>query len=118
MTASPLAGKPTPAMLVNVPKLITAYYTDTSDPSVRGQRVAFGTPGHRGSALDAAFDEDHILAISQAICLYRVEHSFDGPLTLGIDTHARSVPARASALEVLAAPLTDDAGRPAPKVNR
>jgi phosphoglucomutase len=104
MTVSPFAGKPArPAMLVNVPKLITAYYADTPDPSVPGQRVAFGTSGHRGSALDAAFNEDHILAISQAICLYRAEHSIDGPLFLGMDTHALSVPARASALEVLAA---------------
>jgi phosphoglucomutase len=104
MTVSPFAGKPaTPAMLVNVPKLITAYYADTPDPSVPGQRVAFGTSGHRGSALDAAFNEDHILAISQAICLYRAEHAIDGPLFLGMDTHALSVPARASALEVLAA---------------
>jgi phosphoglucomutase len=104
MTVSPFAGKPaTPAMLVNVPTLITAYYADTPDPSVPGQRVAFGTSGHRGSALDAAFNEDHILAISQAICLYRAEHAIDGPLFLGMDTHALSVPARASALEVLAA---------------
>ena len=104
MTVSPLASKPAPpAMLVNVPKLITAYYADTPDPSVPGQRVAFGTSGHRGSALDTAFNEDHILAISQAICLYRAEHSIDGPLFLGMDTHALSVPARASALEVLAA---------------
>ena len=103
-TVSPFAGKPArPAMLVNVPKLITAYYADTPDPSVPGQRVAFGTSGHRGSALDTAFNEDHILAISQAICLYRAEHSIDGPLFLGMDTHALSVPARASALEVLAA---------------
>jgi phosphoglucomutase len=104
MTVSPFAGKPaTPAMLVNVPELITAYYSDRPDPSVPGQRVAFGTSGHRGSAFDKAFNEDHILAISQAICLYRAEHSIDGPLFLGVDTHALSVPARASALEVLAA---------------
>ena len=104
MTVSPLAGKPAQSsMLVDVPKLITAYYTDAPDPSVPRQRVAFGTSGHRGSALDTAFNEDHILAISQAICLYRAEHSIDGPLFLGMDTHALSVPARASALEVLAA---------------
>ena len=90
-------------MLVNVPKLITAYYTDGPDPSVPGQRVAFGTSGHRGSALDKAFNEDHILAISQAICLYRAQQTIDGPLFLGMDTHALSVPALASALEVLAA---------------
>jgi phosphoglucomutase len=104
MTVSHLAGKPAQSsMLVNVPRLITAYYTDAPDPSVPGQRVAFGTSGHRGSALDRAFNENHILAISQAICLYRVEHLIDGPLFLGMDTHALSVPALASALEVLAA---------------
>src|SRR5450759_119483 len=104
MTISPLAGKPAePSMLVNVPKLVTAYYTDEPDPSVAGQRVAFGTSGHRGSALDKAFNEDHILAISQAICLYRAQQTIDGPLFLGMDTHALSVPALASALEVLAA---------------
>ena len=94
-------------MLVNVPKLITAYYTDAPDPSVWGQRVAFGTSGHRGSSLNTAFNEDHILAISQAICLYRAEHSINGPLFLGMDTHALSVPARASALEVLSANAVD-----------
>jgi phosphoglucomutase len=104
MTISPLAGKPAePSMLVNVPKLVTAYYTDEPDPSVAGQRVAFGTSGHRGSALDKAFNEDHILAISQAICLYRAQQTIDGPLFLGMDTHALSVPALATALEVLAA---------------
>ena len=104
MTVSPVAGMPAePSMLVNVPKLITAYYTDAPDPSVLGQRVAFGTSGHRGSALDKAFNEDHILAISQAICLYRAQQTIDGPLFLGMDTHALSVPALASALEVLAA---------------
>ena len=103
-TVSPLAGKPaTPSMLVNVSALITAYYADTPDPSVPGQRVAFGTSGHRGSSLDKAFNERHILAISQAICQYRKERSIDGPLFLGMDTHALSVPARASALEVLTA---------------
>ena len=103
-TVSPLAGKPaTPSMLVNVSALITAYYADAPDPSVPGQRVAFGTSGHRGSSLDKAFNERHILAISQAICQYRKERSIDGPLFLGMDTHALSVPARASALEVLAA---------------
>jgi phosphoglucomutase len=104
MKASPLAGKPAePAMLVNVPKLITAYYTDVPDPSVPEQRVAFGTSGHRGSAFRKAFNEWHILAISQAICLYRKRQRIDGPLFLGMDTHALSVPALASALEVLAA---------------
>jgi phosphoglucomutase len=104
MEVSPLAGKSAdPASLVNVPKLVTAYYTETPDPSVPGQRVSFGTSGHRGSAFDKAFNEWHILAISQAICLYRKQQKSDGPLFLGMDTHALSVPALASALEVLAA---------------
>jgi phosphoglucomutase len=104
MKVSPLAGKPAePAMLVNVPKLITAYYTDVPDPAVPEQRVAFGTSGHRGSAFDKAFNERHILAIGQAICWHRKERKIGGPLFLGIDTHALSVPAFASALEVLAA---------------
>ena len=104
MIVSPLAGKPaTAAMLVNVPALVTAYYTGVPDPSVPGQRVAFGTSGHRGSSLDTAFNEWHILAIAQAICLYREQHRIDGPLFLGADTHALSVPACASALEVMAA---------------
>jgi phosphoglucomutase len=104
MNTSPLAGKPAkPGMLVNVPRLITAYYSETPDPSVPAQRVAFGTSGHRGSAFDKAFNEWHILAISQAICLYRKQQKIDGPLFLGMDTHALSVPALASALEVLAA---------------
>ncbi len=90
-------------MLVNVPRLVTAYYARRPDPSVRGQRVAFGTSGHRGSAFDTAFNEAHILAITQAICLYRREQKIDGPLFLGIDTHALSESAFASALEVLAA---------------
>jgi phosphoglucomutase len=104
MEVSPLAGKPAnPASLVDVPKLITAYYSETPDPSVPGQRVSFGTSGHRGSAFGNAFNEWHILAISQAICLYRKQQKIDGPLYLGMDTHALSVPALASALEVLAA---------------
>jgi len=90
-------------MLVNIPRLITAYYTEAPDPSVPEQRVAFGTSGHRGSAFEKAFNEWHILAISQAICLYREQKKIDGPLFLGMDTHALSVPALASALEVLAA---------------
>jgi phosphoglucomutase len=90
-------------MLVDVPRLITAYYTDVPDPAVPAQRVAFGTSGHRGSSFNRAFNEWHILAISQAICLYRKRQGTDGPLFLGIDTHALSVPACASALEVLAA---------------
>jgi len=104
MTVSPFAGKHAePSMLVNVPGLITSYYTEVPDPSVPGQRVAFGTSGHRGSAFEKAFNEWHILAISQAICLYRKHKKIDGPLFLGMDTHALSVPACASALEVLAA---------------
>jgi phosphoglucomutase len=104
MKVSPFAGKPAePSMLVNVPKLVTAYYTEVPDPAVPEQRVAFGTSGHRGSSFQKAFNEWHILAISQAICLYRTQNKIDGPLFLGMDTHALSVPALASALEVLAA---------------
>ncbi|MGC2513273.1 MAG: phosphoglucomutase (alpha-D-glucose-1,6-bisphosphate-dependent) [Terriglobales bacterium] len=104
MKVSPLAGKPAEAsMLVNVPRLVTAYYTEVPDPSVPEQRVAFGTSGHRGSSFKKAFNEWHILAISQAICLYREQKKIDGPLFLGMDTHALSEPALASALEVLAA---------------
>ena len=104
MKVSPSAGKPAEAsMLVNVPRLVTAYYTEVPDPSVPEQRVAFGTSGHRGSAFEKAFNEWHILAISQAICLYREQKKIEGPLFLGMDTHALSVPALASALEVLAA---------------
>jgi phosphoglucomutase len=104
MAISPLAGKPAdPSLLINVPRLVTAYYTGRPDPSVPAQRVVFGTSGHRGSALDNAFNEAHILAITQAICLYRKQQSIDGPLYIGMDTHALSEPAFASALEVLAA---------------
>ncbi|UHL64842.1 phosphoglucomutase (alpha-D-glucose-1,6-bisphosphate-dependent) [Paralcaligenes sp. KSB-10] len=101
---SPLAGKPAPAaLLVNVAKLVTAYYSDAPDPANPLQQVAFGTSGHRGSAFDRTFNEMHVLAISQAICLYRKKQGIDGPLFVGIDTHALSEPAFASALEVLAA---------------
>jgi phosphoglucomutase len=104
MNISPLAGKPAPpGILVDVPRLIAAYYTDVPDPTVPAQRVAFGTSGHRGSSFKRAFNEWHILAITQAICLYRKRQGTDGPLFLGIDTHALSVPACATALEVLAA---------------
>jgi phosphoglucomutase len=104
MNVSALAGKPAPRdILVNVPRLITAYYKNIPDPSVASQRVAFGTSGHRGSAFDAAFNEWHILAITQGICEYRKKQGTSGPLFLGMDTHALSVPALASALEVLAA---------------
>jgi phosphoglucomutase len=100
---SPLAGKPAPpGLLVDVPRLITAYYTERPDPTVRAQRVAFGTSGHRGSSLDCSFNEAHVLAISQAICAHRKQQNIDGPLFLGFDTHALSAPAFASALEVLA----------------
>ncbi len=104
MNVSPRAGKPAePSMLANVPKLVTAYYTETPDPAVHEQRVSFGTSGHRGSSLEKTFNERHILAIAQAICLFRREQKIDGPLFLGMDTHALSVPAFAGALEVLAA---------------
>jgi phosphoglucomutase len=104
MNVSPLAGKFAPAsMLVNVPRLVTAYYAGQPDASVPEQRVAFGTSGHRGSAFSNSFNEAHILAISQAICLYRHQQGIDGLLFLGMDTHALSEPAFVSALEVLAA---------------
>jgi phosphoglucomutase len=102
------AGQPAIAAdLVDVSKLITAYYEDRPDPHIAEQRVVFGTSGHRGSSFDRSFNEDHILAITQAICLYRQQHKIDGPLFLGIDTHALSQPAFASALEVLAANRVD-----------
>ena len=104
MSLSPLAGQPAPAaMRVNVPRLVTAYYAQSPEPSVPQQRVQFGTSGHRGSAFAKTFNESHILAIAQAICDYRREQKIEGPLFLGIDTHALSVPAFATALEVLAA---------------
>jgi phosphoglucomutase len=104
MGLSPRAGTPAePSMLVNIPRLVTTYFARQPDPTVPSQRVAFGTSGHRGSAFDRAFNEAHILAISQAICLYRRQQRIDGPLFLGIDTHALSEGASASALEVLAA---------------
>lgn len=101
---SPLAGKPAPrSLLVDVPRLVSAYYTNVPDPSVPSQRVAFGTSGHRGSSFECSFNEWHVLAVTQAICQYRQRHGITGPLFLGIDTHALSHPACASALEVLAA---------------
>ena len=104
MDISTYAGKPAdPGMLINVPRLVTAYYVNRPDPAEPSQRVAFGTSGHRGSSLDNVFNEAHILAISQAICLYRKQQGIDGPLFMGIDTHALSEPAFASAMEVLAA---------------
>ncbi len=104
MKVSPLAGHPAPAgMLVDVPALIRAYLDEVPDPAMVGQRVAFGTSGHRGTSLEKTFNEWHVLAITQAICRYRTQQGIDGPLFLGIDTHALSQPACASALEVLAA---------------
>ena len=101
---SALAGQAASAsMLIDVGKLVLAYHTDVPDPKVAAQRVAFGTSGHRGSAFDRSFNEWHVLAITQAICHYRKAHGIGGPLFLGIDTHALSQPACASALEVLAA---------------
>src|SRR5205809_7422116 len=104
MAVSPLAGKPAdPSILINVPRLVTAYYTGRPDPSVPGQRDGFGTSGHRGCSLDNAFNEAHILAITQANCLYRGQQSIDGPLFIGIDTHPLSEPAFACRREVPAA---------------
>jgi phosphoglucomutase len=99
----PLAGQPAPAdKLVDVPRLITAYYSERPDSNVSAQRVAFGTSGHRGISFDSSFNEAHVLAITQAICSYRKQHAIDGPLFIGFDTHALSAPAFATALEVLA----------------
>lgn len=104
MAIHPNAGKPAqPSDLVNVPRLVTAYFEDRPDPQVPEQRVSFGTSGHRGSALRRAFNEWHILAVTQAICAYRKQNGIDGPLFLGIDTHPLSEPAFASAMEVLSA---------------
>jgi phosphoglucomutase len=101
---SPLAGQPAPtSVLIDVDKLVAAYFSERPDPTVPAQRVAFGTSGHRGCALDLSFNEWHVLAITQAICDYREGQGINGPLFIGIDTHALSVPACASALEVLAA---------------
>ena len=123
--ADPRAGQPAaPGDLVNVAKLVTAYYTVHPDPGDVVQRVSFGTSGHRGSAFTATFNEDHILATTQAICDYRASQGIDGPLYLGADTHALSEPAQASALEVLAANgvrvLADSRGgyTPTPAVSR
>jgi phosphoglucomutase len=104
MKVSPLAGKPAPsAMLVDVAKLVRAYHAEVPDPAIPEQRVAFGTSGHRGASVLKTFNEWHVLAITQAICHYRAANGIDGPLFLGIDTHALSAPAGESALEVLAA---------------
>ncbi len=122
---SPLAGKPAPqSLLVDVPRLVTSYYTGRPDPSEPAQRVAFGTSGHRGSSLDNSFNEAHVLAISQAICSYRQKQGIDGPLFIGFDTHALSAPAFASALELLAANnvsvliSSDNEYTPTPAVSR
>ncbi|HLQ58917.1 MAG TPA: hypothetical protein VK113_05325, partial [Gemmatimonadales bacterium] len=124
MKISPLAGHPPPqAMLLDVAKLVTAYYAEIPDPLVPAQRVAFGTSGHRGSAFDKTFNEWHVLAISEAICRYRRQQGIDGPLFLGLDTHALSVPACTTAVEVLAANGIDlmlaehDAYTPTPAVS-
>ena len=104
MSTHSLAGTLPPAdQLVNVAKLITAYYSDKPDPSIAAQKVAFGTSGHRGSSFKRSFNEDHVLAISQAICLYREKEGITGPLFLGIDTHALSEPAFVNSMEVFAA---------------
>ena len=104
MATHPQAGQTaTPEQLTDIPRLITAYFTDRPDPAVREQRVSFGTSGHRGSSLSGSFNEEHILAITQAICLYREKENINGPVFMGIDTHALSEPAQATALEVLAA---------------
>jgi phosphoglucomutase len=121
----PRAGQPAAAEdLVDVAKLVTAYYAVHPDPGDAAQRVSFGTSGHRGSAFTATFNEDHILATTQAICEYRAGQGIDGPLYLGADTHALSEPAQVSALEVLAANgvlvMTDARGgyTPTPAVSR
>jgi phosphoglucomutase len=104
MPNSPLAGLTAPqSLLVNLPRLVTAYYSLQPDPAESTQRVAFGTSGHRGNAFKASFNEQHVLAVTQAICMYREKNGITGPLFLGIDTHALSEPAGATALEVLAA---------------
>ena len=101
---SPLAGQPAQAaQRVDVAKLVAAYYSLRPDPAVPAQRVSFGTSGHRGTSFDRSFNEAHVLAITEAICLYRQGQGIDGPLFIGIDTHALSAPAFESALEVLAA---------------
>src|SRR6202140_305326 len=101
---SPLAGKPAPeSILANIPRLVTDYDAFEPDAAGPAQRGAFGTSGHRGTSLQCAFNEEHVLAITQAICIHREQQKIDGPLFIGIDTHALSEPAFATALEVLAA---------------
>lgn len=125
MPLSPLAGKPAPqTALTNIPRLISAYYSEKPDPAESTQRVSFGTSGHRGNSFNRSFNEDHILAITQAVCLYRAKEGYTGPLFMGMDTHALSEPAWISALEVLAANDVDvmiQEGRgytPTPAVSR
>jgi len=104
MSTHPLAGKSAPkSLLVNVPRLVTTYYM--KHPGVKNftERVSFGTSGHRGSSFKSSFNEDHVLAITQAICDYRRANAIKGPLFLGMDTHALSEPSHATAIEVLAA---------------
>ena len=104
MNAHQLAGKPAPReLLANIPRLVSMYYAIQPDPDEAGQLVAFGTSGHRGTSVDGTFNEEHILAISQAICEYRRTLGADGPLFLGMDTHALSEPALNTAIEVFAA---------------
>lgn len=101
---SALAGKPAPrSLLVDIPRLVSAHFTMTPVPAIASQRVLFGTSGHRGSAIAASFHEAHVLAITQAVWTYRRHAGIDGPLFLGINTHALSEPAFASAIDVLAA---------------
>jgi phosphoglucomutase len=108
MKVSPLAGKPAPeSILANIPRLVTDYYALEPNVAESTQKVAFGTSGHRGTSLECSFNEEHILAITQAICLHRRQQGIDGPIFIGIDTHALSEPAFASALEVLAANEVD-----------
>ena len=123
--ADPRAGQPaSPADLVDIARLVTAYYSEHPDVTQPEQRVSFGTSGHRGSALTCTFNEDHIVATSQAICEYRAAHGIDGPLFLGADTHALSEPATVSALEVFVANeqtvVVDSRGgyTPTPSVSR
>ncbi len=125
MTTSPLAGTLLPpSLLVDVPRLVTAYFTGTPDPANPAQRVSFGTSGHRGSSFDGTFNEAHILAISQAVCRHRQTAGVNGPLFIGIDTHALSRPALATALEVFAANGVDafidehDGYTPTPVISR
>ena len=124
MSIHPRAGKsPTNDQLANIPQLITDYFKQHPDPSVREQRVSFGTSGHRGSSSTHSFNEQHILATTQAICHYREKESITGPVFIGIDSHALSTPAQATALEVLAANgvvtmiATDDHYTPTPAVS-